>query len=128
MSLYNSVCTVSLLSIISNIVNFATVFYISNVAVKLFMFSNSYTHPPKTPASVPASFRRYQAEGQRSPGFAHTRQSEHPVQRQNRQSGNLSASYSVHCPVDVHSSAKCPAFAERTWKPRQHQSSCYTLH
>ena len=115
MSLYNSVCTVSLLSIISNIVNFATVFYISNVAVKLFMFSNSYTHPPKTPASVPASFRRYQAEGQRSPGFAHTRQSEHPVQRQNRRSGNLLASYSSHYPADAHFSAEYPAFAARTW-------------
>ena len=128
MSLYNLVCTVSLLSIISNIVNLATVFYISNVAVKLFMPSNSYTHPPGTPASVPASFRRYQAEGQRSPDSVHTRQSEHPVRRQNRQSGSLSASYSVHCPADVRSSVEYPSFAERTWKLRQHRSFCYTLH
>ena len=128
MSLYNSVCTVSLLSIISNIVNLATVFYISNVAVKLFMFSNSYTHLPGTPASVPASFRRYQAEGQRSPDSAHTRQSEHPVRHQNRRSGNLLKNYSVHYPADVRFSAGYPAFAERTWRPRQHRSFCYTLY
>lgn len=75
------------------------------------MFSNSYTHLPGTPASVPASFRRYQAEGQRSPDSVHTQQSGRPVRRQNRQSGSLSVSYSVHCPADVHSSAECLSFA-----------------
>ena len=47
------------------------------------MFSNSYTHLPGTPASVPASFRRYQAEGQKSPDSVHTQQSGRPVRRQN---------------------------------------------
>lgn len=75
----------------------------------------SYKYPLRKLASVPASFRRYQAEAQRSPDSAHIRQSAHPVQRQNRQSGNLSANYSVHYPADVHSSAEYPAFATQTW-------------
>ncbi len=55
-------------------------------------YANAYIHPPGTPASVHASSRHYPAKVRRNLGSAHTRQSEHPVQRQNRRNGSLSAS------------------------------------
>lgn len=79
------------------------------------MPSNSYTHPLGTPASVPASFHRYQAGEQKVLILLTTGYQGILVQRQNRRSGNLLASYSVHYPADAHSSAEYPAFAARTW-------------